>query len=244
MISEFRAGAVLSETFRVLLRSLPEIATLTILCNTPSILLGLYEVLTLDPNPLSPARPQLGYRALRMLVSQTMGALLSGALSFAVYQALRNRDASVGEAISAGLKRVLPLIGVAIVQGIAIGCGLILLIIPGLILLCMLWLGPVICVVESSGPMASLERSRELTKGHRSTIFAILFTIGILFWIAALAATFGLRQTGSQLLVFSGITALQLVLSAVAGTACVVSYFHLRSLKESVDVEDIARVFE
>jgi hypothetical protein len=64
------------------------------------------------------------------------------------------------------VKTGLLLLGLAIVSGLIVTIGFILLIIPGLILLARLSLAPFILVVEKKGVFASLSRSWSLTKYH------------------------------------------------------------------------------
>jgi len=95
------------------------------------------------------------------------------------------RDSSVGELIEATWPVVLPLIGIGILSGIAIGIGFLLLVVPGLILLT-IWavIAPVI-VVEHSGVMDAFGRSREIVRGNGWQVFGVIFTA---FVIAAIAA--------------------------------------------------------
>jgi len=95
------------------------------------------------------------------------------------------RDSSVQDLIDAAWPVVLPLIGVGILAGIAIGIGFLLLVIPGLILLT-IWavIAPVI-VVEHSGVMNSFGRSRELVRGNGWQVFGVIFVV---FLISAVVA--------------------------------------------------------
>jgi hypothetical protein len=99
------------------------------------------------------------------------------------------RDSSVGELIEATWPVVLPLIGIGILSGIAIGIGFLLLVVPGLILLT-IWavIAPVI-VVEHSGVMDAFGRSREIVRGNGWQVFGVIFTAFIITAIAA--AIFG-----------------------------------------------------
>jgi hypothetical protein len=61
----------------------------------------------------------------------------------------------------------------------------------------------------------------------------IAITLGITFSVAAL---------GNIALIISGLVSV--VLGGLGSTARVVIYYHLRSSKESIDVEEIAQVFD
>jgi len=69
----------------------------------------------------------------------------------------RSRTCAAGrsglaESFIVGLSRFLPVIGIAFVQGFLILLGVILLIVPGLILYTMWFVGLQACVVERLGP--------------------------------------------------------------------------------------------
>lgn len=66
--------------------------------------------------------------------------------------------------------------------------GFMLLLIPGLILMCLWSLVVPACVLERLGPLSSLSRSARLTKGYRWPVFGlILLTViaGLILYAAA-----------------------------------------------------------
>jgi hypothetical protein len=241
MIAEFRAGAVLSESFRIMTRQFGTLIAIAVVCWFPQIVFGAYQIMQVENG--EPMNPRLALSIERIL-GLILTALLTGALSYAVFQALRGKSAGINEAIGTGFRRILPLMGVAICSGLFIVAGLVMLIIPGIIFACMVYVASVACVVEQQGVFASMSRSRELSKNNRSAIFSIMFVIGLLaFGLGALLGI-GLAASGSRWVVFAGLTVMQIVLATWSATAAVVAYYHLRSVKESIDVEDIAKVFE
>jgi len=142
------------------------------------------------------------------------------------------RDSSVGELVSATWPVVLPLIGAGLLSGIAIGIGMFLLVIPGLILLT-IWavIAPVI-VVEHSGVIAAFGRSRELVRGNGWQVFGVIFTVFVIAAVvslvlaligAAIAKGVGMRIVAN--LVSSSITA------PIGALAAATIYFGLLSVK-------------
>jgi ABC-type multidrug transport system fused ATPase/permease subunit len=142
------------------------------------------------------------------------------------------RDSSVQDLIDAAWPVVLPLIGVGILAGIAIGIGFLLLVIPGLILLT-IWavIAPVI-VVERSGVMNSFGRSRELVRNNGWQVFGVIFVVFIITAIASLV----LGAIGASI---SDSLGMQIVVNLIASTltapiaalAAATIYFRLLAIK-------------
>jgi hypothetical protein len=121
------------------------------------------------------------------------------------------RDSSVQDLLDAAWPVVLPLIGVGILAGIAIGIGFLLLVVPGLILLT-IWavVAPVI-VVERSGVMNSFGRSRELVRGNGWQVFGVIFVVFLITFIVGLV--FGAIGAG-----ISDSLGMQIVVNLIAST--------------------------
>jgi hypothetical protein len=143
------------------------------------------------------------------------------------------RDSSVEDLIRATGPVVLPLIGVGLLAGIAIGIGFLLLVVPGLILLT-IWavIAPVI-VVERTGVMAAFGRSRELVRGNGWQVFGVIVVVYIIVFFAN--AIFG--AIGSSI---SDAAVVRIVFSLIASTltapisalVAAVIYFRLLAIKQ------------
>jgi uncharacterized membrane protein len=132
---------------------------------------------------------------------------------------------------------------VSIVVAIAVGLCMIVFGV-GYFMLIMMWsvAGPV-CVVERLGPMKSLGRSRELTKGHRWKIFGLtllLLLCTLPLVIASGAAGYFLTPVLRA--------AIGLIWNAIwlafFWITYVVTYRDLRVAKEGIDTDQVATVFE
>ena len=142
------------------------------------------------------------------------------------------RDSTVGDLIEATWPVVLPLIGVGILAGIAIGIGFLLLVIPGLILLT-IWavIAPVI-VVERSGVMDSFGRSRELVRGNGWQVFGVIFVV---FLISAIVGAIlgaigaGISDSVAMRILFNLIAST--LTAPIAALAAATIYFRLLVLK-------------
>ncbi|WP_210491701.1 hypothetical protein [Patulibacter sp. SYSU D01012] len=137
-------------------------------------------------------------------------------------------DVSVGQ-LFRGISPVAGrLVAVALVSGIAMGIGFVLLVVPGLILMTIWAVAAPVVVMERTGAFASLDRSRELVRGHGWQVFLtlllmLLFTLGVGF-VAGLVALGAGQVAGSFIEVL-------LVALVTPVTALVAGVLYLRLLE-------------
>ena len=254
---EFRIGYVLSQAFSILFRNIVPFGLLAILITCPQLILTLAAG-TPDPTA-GPAMPfDFGFAAVVGIILQILlPYLLTAALVYGTVQHLRGQRVHFGECLGRGLSLLIPVLGVVILSTLAIGLGFVLLVIPGLIVMTMLWVAIPVAVIERPGVVASLKRSRELTGGHRWKVFGILLILWLLAVVigAIVALPFGVGLfTGnldmynepSGLLTAAAIVdyAISALFTAAYAVAVAVGYYALRSSKEGVDIEQIAAVFD
>jgi hypothetical protein len=100
------------------------------------------------------------------------------------------RDATVGQLLGAVKPAVGSLILVGIIAGLAIGIGLVLIIVPGLILITIWAVFAPVIVLEHPPGLGALGRSRELVRGNGWQVFAVVFVlvIGVEVVVQILAA--------------------------------------------------------
>ena len=121
---------------------------------------------------------------LAAIVSIIGAFLVQAALVEAVADIRDGRaDLTVGETLSRGASRIASVAGASILAGIAIGIGLLLLIVPGLVLIT--WWAVIIpiIVLEHVGTFDSFSRSRELVRGFDFQVFGVI-VIQFLIFIA------------------------------------------------------------
>lgn len=177
------------------------------------------------------------------VIGTASSALASAAVTYGVVQELRGRPFAVGESLSVALQRLVPVIGVALCVGVLAGLGMMLLIVPGVIVVCMYYVATPACIVERLGVLASLSRSAELTRGHRWKIFGLVLLIA-LATIVFSAAMIGLAVTLGPTLRALLTAGWQAVVGTFGAILIGVLYFRLRTAKEGIDIDQIARVFE
>lgn len=111
------------------------------------------------------------------------GVVLSILFFAAIYlrvDAIAGGTAAEGGAVSVALRRLPLLLVLTILTVVAITCGLVLLIIPGLILAISLIASMPIFLLEDKGPIDSLTASHRLVWGHWWRTAAILTVGGII----------------------------------------------------------------
>jgi hypothetical protein len=133
---------------------------------------------------------QLVWSLLSIALTLGVLAVSQGATVIAVSQVHLGRPVSIAEAF-AGIKgRVLYVALIMIGVWVGIGVGLVLLVLPGIYLALMWALTIPVAVLEDKGLRDSVERSAELTKGHRGRVFVVYFLFLLLTYAVYLAWEF------------------------------------------------------
>ncbi len=235
-ITEFRVGAVLARSLGVMRNNFGPFSVLSILFLAAPLVLALMLV------PLLAGLDEGATILPVVLIWPLLYFMLSAVLMYGTISDLRGKRATVGESLRWVLGLVFPIIGISIVATLGIFAGLLLFVVPGLILLTMWWIAVPAAVAERTGVGASLRRSAELTSGYRWQVFGILISVYVVQMLLEFVAdgVFGGVEILGTLFTLL-ISLFMLVLYAVVSA---VIYHDLRILKDGVDVEDIARVFD
>lgn len=239
-------GHVIQQLFAVLGRNLvPFLILAVILTGIPSMLLGFARLDFLAYGPFSHWTSHLFPGLIRLVAA----LILEGTLIYATVSDLSGRRPSVSECLSVGLNNFLPLLAIGLLMGIAIACGLVLLVVPGVILAVMWSVAVPAFVAERLEVMQSFGRSMQLTEGNRLRIFA-LFVIFVLasMVLNAMAHAAGF---GASIIPWAGEIVRNVVIqpvvsvigSLVGATGAAVLYVELRRLREGVGAEGVASGF-
>jgi len=175
--------------------------------------------------------------------------LLIGTVVYGALQYLQGNTPPATAALAQGLKRSVPLIGLAAVTTVLVGAGLLLLVVPGIIIALMLSVAVPVQMVEGPGVFASLSRSRELTKGLRWQLLglfvaAIAGCIGVTA-LVTLPFDFLLPREGAMTLAGGIIeTAVQLFTTVFLAVLVAVAYHELRVAKDGVSTAQLAAAFD
>jgi len=234
---EFRVGQILNRTFAVMSRNLLPFCVVTAIAYLPNLLLLEGQTAREVPE-----------RVAVMVVSGAVLSLVLGALSqaivlFGAFEDMRGRPVDMVASLKVALGRFFPVIGVALLVGILTALAAILLIFPAFMVMTMLFVAMPVCIVERLGPIRSLGRSSALTKGYRWKVFG-LWLVVMLFTGIGSGMLGGLGYATGPIVG----NLLKLVWGALAGAfnaiMVVVAYHDLRVVKEGVDTDRIASVFD
>jgi hypothetical protein len=157
---------------------------------------------------------------------------LQGALVLAIDDV---RDGRADLSISETLDRVSPRLGTlalaGLLAGIAIGLGLVLLIVPGLYLLT-IWLVIIPAIMlEGCGVSESFGRSQELVRGYGWSVFGVIVLTVLIF--IGVAIVFGVLDgvLDSRWASFALNIVLQTLTAPFLALAWTTTYYDLRDLK-------------
>ena len=98
------------------------------------------------------------------------------------------RDSSVGELVSSAMPALGSLIVFAILSGIAVGIGFILLIIPGLYLMTIWSVGAPAIVAERRGALEAFGRSHDLVRGNGWNVFGVIVAVFLILILTTIVA--------------------------------------------------------
>jgi ABC-type multidrug transport system fused ATPase/permease subunit len=141
------------------------------------------------------------------------------------------RDHTVGSLASSALPVVWPLVLAGILAGLAIGIGLLLLIVPGLYLLT-IWavLAPVI-VIERRDVMSAFGRSRELVRGNGWQVFGVIVVLFLLQLVVTGVIQAIANSVADSVVGFSVADLLvRLLVAPLSALAAAVLFFELKAL--------------
>lgn len=178
--------------------------------------------------------------------------VLQGAIVVTTVKDLNGKKLDVADAMATGLQFFFPLFGLAILMGLGVGLGLILLVVPGIILSVMWVVTAPALVIEKRGVMDSFGRSRDLTRGNRWMIFFLV----LIYWIASSLIGFAVTGMGAALaggvapdspaspLLVIGSSLAAVVSAVISSSGIAAIYYELRNIKEGVAPEQLASVFD
>jgi hypothetical protein len=160
----------------------------------------------------------------------------------------------LGESLAHGYRRAAPMFLVYILFAIAIIIGFIALIVPGLILLCMLFMVLPVTVLERRGIFGGFRRAIALSKGYRTTLFAIglaqvgiSFAVGLGVWLVSMGMILSVGALAGPAVAIILLAPIVIVaylgLGALGPVLVTAAYVGLREEKEIGTADQVAGVF-
>jgi len=226
------------------------------------MLLFRFGVLLITRNPLGDGQPNLTSPGMvgGVIVGMLGGAVLlmiligvtQAATVAAVSELFLGRETTVRGAYAAAKPHIGTVIGIMILSGLATGIGLLLLIIPGIYLACRLAVSVPVSVVENESPVASMERSMELTRDYAGQMFLLLLLVMVLTYVVAMmlqlpvfffaiTAAMAKRQVSLGVASYSYIAefASQVLVGPIGTISAALMYYNLRVRKEGFDIQHL-----
>jgi hypothetical protein len=233
-------GEILDVAFSLYRRHFTTLASVALASQSPAIVVTVYVEAAggMLQNP--------GLTFLSLVISSVCTAVGMGASTKIIAEAYLGRAATPGRALAAVLPHLGRIVVLTIVISMLVSFGLILLVVPGLILATGLAVSACAVVVEELTPMDAMNRSWNLTKGHRGKVFLTLLVAFALLYIvtfaatmlAGVVATLSGADTLTALLIGAAISAIfSILIYPYTYAAVTVLYYDLRVRKEGFDLE-------
>ncbi|MGM0576916.1 MAG: hypothetical protein ACQEXJ_14420 [Myxococcota bacterium] len=240
-MERFDVGHVLGRAFSVYGENFASFTALVTLVFLPVILLAT----AVGAEQMAGGTPNPGAVAGIGLLTLFLYPLAMAAVTYGVVQSLRGTPAAFGDCLRVGFSRLLPVIGTAILMGLAVVGGFLLLVVPGFIVMTMLYVAVPGAVVEGLGPGDAMRRSTALTSGFRWPIFGVVLVIAVLTNVpdTILQKTLG-SDPDTMALYLTLSTIIGVIGTTLGSVAAAVAYHDLRAIKEGADVERLAAVFD
>ena len=171
--------------------------------------------------------------------------LVSAVLTNYIGNKVLDRQESFLQLLLRSGKKIFPLIGLSIVSSIMISIGTLLLVVPGIIIALSLSIVIPVMLLENKGIMATIKKSRELTKGAKGKIFGVLFLQSVIVGGVNVISQIITTQMASQM---TEISTLYLVLflfsilssilsSGISGCMILSIYFSRKTVKDGLLLE-------
>lgn len=188
--------------------------------------------------------------ALSTVVNTVVYGLVTALLILLAYDSKLGRSNTMGAYFNAALPAILPIVVLTLVITILASIGAIALLIGALWVYAVFYVTAPVAVIEKGG-FGSMGRSAALTKEYRWPIVGLFIVVIIISLILQTVGGFifgglGFLTAGlvGQIIVGVGLSVITGLAYAFGGIAVALVYARLREIKEGVEVDQIAQVFE
>ena len=173
--------------------------------------------------------------------------LLAGAMAWVTYQLYAGKKPTAAEVLRFGLSRLLSILLVSVLVGLAVFGGLLLLIVPGIIFAIRFTVAVPALVVEDVRGREAMRRSWRLVKDYSGRVFGISLLAALIAGIvtgiftAPFAITTINSPGGFHFWTFFGGTVAAIVTRPFTALVTTLIYFDLRVRKEGFDLAVMAQ---
>ncbi len=236
----FTVGAVVVASLDAFFRRIGYFVVLGVTCHLPYFI----AVAAMRPSAGGLDRGEILF--LDILAPMVCGGVLAAMAIHEVILEANGGRPSPADTLRAVAPRLLPVLLVSLISQFLIVLGLVVLVVPGLMAACFLWVATPATLIERTGVFESLSRSMTLTKGRRWPIFGLFLIYAVVLEGAPIAMIEGylsLSENQGTLvedLLYASVYAL---LAPIYAIATAYAYIFLKIEKEGVDVEALAEVF-
>ncbi len=237
-VGDFRIGRVFDRASSVYTRNFLVFTLVPLVAYLPSLLLPA------SAGGMSGENRSWVVGLLAIILTVMLGLLSQAILVYGSFQDMGGKQVNIGESFNVGIGRLVPILGLTILEGLCIMVGFMLLIVPGFILVAMWFIAVPVCIVERHGPWESLVRSGELTKGHRWKIFGVVILLYVVSAVVGYILTSVVGAVAGTVVAMIASLIWNGIWGAFFAVFVVVTYYELRVAKEGIDIEQIASVFD
>jgi hypothetical protein len=141
------------------------------------------------------AGPAHGMRLLLTLLALALPVVGTSLVQGALIEAVDDEHEGIAPSSVASLYRTAwakigALVGVALLTGLGVGLGCLLLLVPGIVLAVRWSLAVPVVMLEHATPRTAMRRSREIVHGHGWSVFRVLLNVGIITGLLSLLIRF------------------------------------------------------
>jgi hypothetical protein len=268
MRTTFGIATVLATGFRIWAKNVIPFLVITAVIYAPVLLWNIYALQgEMTQAHLIQLVDIITYSSLLMIL---LTVLVSAALTYGVVKALHGQRASLGACIATGLARCFSVLGVGVLVvscvvvatltlGIpamkmlsmlgawrpAIIAGTVVLVLPALIVYGMVYVSPQVALVERTGVLGALRRSRALVSGHKLEIIGLIVGLGMMSYalqkLVAWVTFAGIDDVGRYVY---ALLAVQLIAGSISAVMASVAYAALRAEKDGTPASALAAILD
>ena len=186
-------------------------------------------------------------------LTMLLNVFVAATLTYGVVMELDGQRASIGACVVTGLRRFLPALGVGALTELCVCLASIALVVPGFIVLCMLYVATPVSVVERPGIAAALSRSSQLTQDRRWSVFALILVLVVADTLS-MSLLRGLAISTHPTTIedaFDNLSRLvylsyayEVITGSISAVMASVAYYYLRAEKEGISTAELAAIFD